>query len=67
MMGSTNLTGAVPCELFDNHELRTLMISINQLEGTLPACVLAVSGYIFTYQLVTRLACLLDKCGWTEL
>jgi hypothetical protein len=44
MMGATNLTGTVPCEFFENHELKTLMISINKLEGSLPACVLAVSG-----------------------
>jgi hypothetical protein len=37
------VTGTVPCELFENHELRTLMFSINKLEGSLPACVLAVS------------------------
>lgn len=41
MMGSTNLTGTVPCSLFEDHALKTLMISINQLEGSVPACVLA--------------------------
>jgi hypothetical protein len=45
MLGATNLTGTVPCELFENHELSTLMVSINKLEGSLPACVLEVSGY----------------------
>jgi hypothetical protein len=49
MMGATNITGTVPCELFENHELKTLMISINELEGTLPACVLAVSGGYSTF------------------
>eukprot|EP00882_Tetradesmus_deserticola_P030012 GHRQ01033664.1.p1 GENE.GHRQ01033664.1~~GHRQ01033664.1.p1 ORF type:complete len:178 (-),score=61.11 GHRQ01033664.1:458-991(-) len=40
MLGATNVTGTVPCELFENHELRSLMISVNPLEGSLPACVL---------------------------
>jgi hypothetical protein len=42
MLGSTNLTGTVPCELFTEHDLRTVMFSINRLEGSLPACVLEV-------------------------
>eukprot|EP00879_Flechtneria_rotunda_P020521 GHRR01021592.1.p1 GENE.GHRR01021592.1~~GHRR01021592.1.p1 ORF type:complete len:536 (+),score=117.26 GHRR01021592.1:712-2319(+) len=41
MLGATNLTGTVPCSLFDDHELRTVMISVNKLEGSLPECVLA--------------------------
>eukprot|EP00882_Tetradesmus_deserticola_P025594 GHRQ01028125.1.p1 GENE.GHRQ01028125.1~~GHRQ01028125.1.p1 ORF type:complete len:288 (-),score=80.04 GHRQ01028125.1:459-1322(-) len=44
MLGATNVTGTVPCELFENHELRSLMISVNPLEGSLPACVLEVSS-----------------------
>jgi hypothetical protein len=44
MMGSTNITGTVPCRLFTEHQLRTLMFSVNKLDGSLPACVLGVSG-----------------------
>lgn len=44
MVGSTNLTGTVPCALFSEHKLKTLMMSSNKLEGTLPSCVLEVSG-----------------------
>lgn len=42
MLGATNLTGTVPCALFDHNKLKTIMISINNLEGSLPDCVLAV-------------------------
>eukprot|EP00775_Hariotina_reticulata_P005586 gene5586-5825_t len=40
MLGATNLTGTVPCDLFTEHNLRTVMFSINKLEGSLPGCVL---------------------------
>lgn len=51
MIGSANLTGTVPCALIEEHELRTLMMSSNKLEGTLPACVLEVSWpYFLTWQ-----------------
>jgi hypothetical protein len=43
MMGNTNLTGTIPCRLFEEHTLKTLMFSVNKLEGELPDCVLAVS------------------------
>lgn len=43
MMGNTNITGRIPCRLFEEHELKTVMFSVNQLEGDLPECVLAVS------------------------
>lgn len=44
MIGSTNLTGTVPCALFEEHTLKTLMMSSNKLEGTLPDCVFQVRG-----------------------
>lgn len=43
MMGNTNITGRIPCRLFEEHELKTVMFSVNKLEGDLPDCVLAVS------------------------
>jgi hypothetical protein len=46
MMGNTNITGRIPCKLFEEHELKTVMFSVNKLEGELPDCVLAVSTMI---------------------
>jgi hypothetical protein len=43
MMGNTNITGRIPCRLFEDHKMKTVMFSVNQLEGPLPACVLEVS------------------------
>ena len=43
MMGNTNITGTIPCRLFEEHELKTLMFSVNKLEGDMPECMLAVS------------------------
>lgn len=43
MMGNTNITGRIPCRLFEDHKMKTVMFSVNQLEGELPACVLEVS------------------------
>lgn len=42
MMGNTNITGRIPCRLFEEHTLKTVMFSVNQLEGDLPDCVLQV-------------------------
>jgi hypothetical protein len=44
MMGNTNITGRIPCKLFEDHAMKTVMFSVNQLEGGLPACVLEVRG-----------------------
>lgn len=43
MMGNTNITGTISCKLFEEHELKTVMFSVNNLEGDLPECVLGVS------------------------
>jgi hypothetical protein len=45
MMGNTNITGRIPCRLFEEHEMKTVMFSVNKLEGDLPECVLGVSGH----------------------
>jgi len=42
MMGNANITGRIPCRLFEEHTLKTIMFSVNQLEGDLPECVLQV-------------------------
>lgn len=44
MMGNTNITGRIPCRLFEEHEMKTVMFSVNKLEGDLPDCVLQVSN-----------------------
>jgi hypothetical protein len=39
-----NLTGSIPCELFTDHKIKTIMLSFNGITGSLPACVLEVGG-----------------------
>lgn len=49
MLGNTNITGRIPCRLFEEHEMKTVMFSVNKLEGDLPECVLQVRGAVGRY------------------
>lgn len=63
MMGNTNITGRIPCSLFEEHELKTVMFSVNKLEGELPDCVLAVSTIIAAFAVTVAVTVTVQGVG----